>query len=148
MEKTKEEQIEREIIWVIRNWKIIPDKFKSNLKPNNYKTDIKDLSLEEHFVVLLLDRQKPSVIADYSFDEERIGITREGKVVWGFDSGCSCPSPWDDNYPNCYNVSKSWKEFIINLKDFDKEVIEECLKTIKEVKQETMQSEARHSSHA
>ena len=90
METNKEKQIEREINWIIGNWKIIPDKFKSNLKPNQYNANVKDLSLEEHFVVLLLDRQKPSVIPDYSFDKERIGITREGKVVWGFDSGCSC----------------------------------------------------------
>lgn len=36
-----------------------------------------------------LDRQKPSVEADYSFDEERFGITKDGQLIWGFDSGCS-----------------------------------------------------------
>ena len=148
METNKNKHIEREVRWIIKNWNIISDKYKSNLKPNQYRANVKNLNVEEHFVVLLLDRQKPSVIADYSFDEERIGITREGKIVWGFDSGCSCPIPWDDNFPDCYNVSKSWKEFEVNLNQFDKEVIEECLKKIQEVKQEAMQSETRHSSQA
>lgn len=134
-----ETNIEKEIEWIVNNWEAIPDKYKSDLRPNTYNNtnntkNIKDLNIEEHFVVLLLDRQKPSVIPSYDFDEERIGITKEGKVVWGFDSGCSCPIPWDDNYPNCYEVSKSWKEFVVNLNQFDEKVIEECLKVIEEIK--------------
>jgi hypothetical protein len=141
---TEYELFENQVIWIIDNWKIIPDKFKIYLKPDHYRGNIPDLSLEEHIVILLLDRQKPSVIQSYDFDEERIGITREGKVIWGFDSGCSCPSPWIDAYPNCYNLSKSWKEFIINLKDFDKEVIEECLRKVKEIKQEIEKTEEKN----
>jgi len=52
----------------------------------------------EHYpdkkVIWFLNRQRPNVEADYSFDEERIGITNQREIVWGFDSGCSCPSPW------------------------------------------------------
>lgn len=40
-------------------------------------------------VYWLVSRQKPSVEADYSFDEERFGITLEGHIIWGFHSGCS-----------------------------------------------------------
>lgn len=128
-------KLEKGISFIVKNWDKIPDKLKQSLKPSHYSQDIKDLSLEEHIVVLLLNRQKPSVQASYDFDEERIGVTKTGKIVWGFDSGCSCPSLWDDSYPGCYKVSKSWKQFEINLKDFDKEVQEDCLKTIEEVKE-------------
>jgi hypothetical protein len=61
-----------------------------------------------------MDRQRPSVEQSYDFDEERFGVTKQGNIIWGFDSGCSCPSPWskedfgDDNY-----YVKTWKEFII-----------------------------------
>jgi hypothetical protein len=130
-----EDQLTQEIEFIVSNWDKIPDKFKTNLKPDRYKL-INDLALEEHIVILLISRQKPSVEPSYDFDEERIGLTRTGKVVWGFDSGCSCPIPWEDSFPDCYNVSKSWKEFIVNLTQFDKEVIEECLKTIEEIKKE------------
>lgn len=55
-------------------------------------------------VLWLIDRQKPSVQQSYDFDEERFGVTQDGKIIWGFDSGCSCPTPWgawdygDENY--------------------------------------------------
>lgn len=117
--------IEQKLKKLVKNWDKIPDEFKSNLKPNNYSQQIGNLKMEEHFVILLLDRQKPSVAASYDFDEERIGITKTGKIVWGFDSGCSCPSPWDDSYPGCYEVSKDWKEFEVKLSDFDVDVIKE-----------------------
>lgn len=105
---------------------------------------IKGLSKEEHFVVLLVDRQKPSVCRDYDFDEERIGITKTGKVVWGFDSGCSCPTPWSDNYPECYKTDKNWKEFIVSVEKTSKELngsfdagwSEEAKAKVKEIKKE------------
>ncbi len=131
-----EDQLSQEIKFIVKNWDKIPDTYKTNLKPSRYKDNIKDLSLEEHIVVLLISRQKPSVEPSYDFDEERIGITRTGKVLWGFDSGCSCPTPWDDSYPTCYEVSKSWKEFVVNLKQFDVKVIEECFETIEKIKKE------------
>lgn len=36
----------------------------------------------------------------------------------GFDSGCSCPSPWDDSYPDCYEVM-TLEEFKTSKKEFD-----------------------------
>jgi len=70
---------------------------------------------KQRWVLWFLDRQKPSVEANYSFDEERFGITREGNIIWGFDSGCSCPTPWDEGDPSqkdpaTYQI-KEWKEF-------------------------------------
>lgn len=129
--------IAKEIDWLVKNWDKIPDTFKTNLQNEGYRSHgalVPDVPLEEHIVILLLDRQKPSVAQSYDFDEERISITRSGKVVWGFDSGCSCPSPWDDRYPNCYTCTKTWKEFSINLNDFDPGAVEECLEKIAEIR--------------
>lgn len=54
----------------------------------------------------------------YSWNAERLGINREGQVVWAFDSGCSCNSAWENfDITECKTVSH--KEFVINdfLKD-------------------------------
>lgn len=80
-----------------------------------------------HRAIWFLDRQKPSVQASYDFDVERFGVTKDGKIIWGFDSGCSCPSPWEnDNYE-----TKEWKEFILAaLPEFDTDWQEEIARTI------------------
>lgn len=79
-------------------------------------------------VIWFMDRQKPSIKAFYSFDEERFGLTRDGKIIWGFDSGCSCPSPWSafDFGDANYSV-KEWKEFQVSPEEaFDADWQEEC----------------------
>jgi hypothetical protein len=84
-------------------------------------------------VVWFMDRQKPSVEPSYDFDEERFGITREGKVIWGFDSGCSCPCPWDDCGDEVYEV-KEWKEFEVDPEtSFDSDWEDESYKIIREI---------------
>lgn len=128
--------MENAVKWIVDNWDNIPDNQKRYLKPTGYTentANIEGLKAEEHFVVMLLDRQKPSVVACYDFDEERIGVTKSGKVVYGFDSGCSCPSPWNDSYPDCYSV-KEWKEFILDTKNFDEDWEKECLENLEEIK--------------
>ncbi len=88
----------------------------------------------QYEVVWLLDRQKPSVEPSYDFDEERLGITKDGRIIWGFDSGCSCPSPWsqsdfgDKNYK-----TNTYKEFFIKLPDFDQSWDVESSKKIDEI---------------
>lgn len=134
----KKEISESDIHWLVKNWDKIPDNFKSDIHGHGYGSstaDVKDLKKEEHIVVLLLDRQKPSVSPSYDFNEERIGVTRTGKIIWGFDSGCSCPSPWSDSYPDCYKVEKSWKEFEVKLKSFDTGVLEECKEVINKIRE-------------
>ena len=130
--------MEDAIKWVADNWDKIPNNYKQLLSGDRYgggmSSYVNGLPADEHFVVLLLDRQKPSVIPSYDFDEERIGVTRTGKIIWGFDSGCSCPSPWSDSFPDCYNVSKEWKEFEIQAKDFDIDWEKECLERVEEIK--------------
>lgn len=129
--------MEEIVKYITENWDNIPDKYKQDIHGESYyrtSGDVPNLPKEEHFVVLLLDRQKPSVEADYSFDEERIGITKTGKIIWGFDSGCSCPSPWHDNYPDCYCVAEGWKQFTLNTEGFDPDWLEECTKKFNEIK--------------
>jgi len=132
--------ITKEIKWIVDNWDKIPDKFKVQINAGSYSgamSNLPGLPSEEHFVVLLLDRQKHSVGRSWDFDEERIAVNKAGKVIWGFDSGCSCPAPWVDSYPDCYTVTKSWKEFAVNIEKFDRDVLEECLQKIEEIKKET-----------
>jgi len=121
--------------WIKRHWEEIPDKYKQNIKPDNeYSVNVKSLNADGHLVVLLVDRQKPSVYANYSFDEERFGVNRYGEIIWGFDSGCSCPCPWNDEYPGCYDVAKTWKEFKINLEDFDVDFEKDASEAFEEIR--------------
>jgi hypothetical protein len=133
----KYKELTKGINWIKKNWDNIPDDFKQNIKADKYK-NVEDLNEDGHIVVLLVDRrQKPSVEPCYDFDEERLGINRYGQIIWGFDSGCSCPCPWDDSYPECYNVEKTWKQFKLKEleKDFDRDFLEDALKTVKEIQE-------------
>lgn len=87
-------------------------------------------------VIWLLDRQKPSVESSYDFDEERLGITSDGRIIWGFDSGCSCPSPWSSEDFGDKNYStNTYKEFFIKLPDFDRDWEKESEAKINEILQ-------------
>lgn len=84
-------------------------------------------------VIWIVNRQKPSVEPDYSFDEERLGITKDGKIIFGFDSGCSCPSPWHDCGDDVYE-EKTWKEFEIDPGNASNiEWNEECVQQVKDL---------------
>jgi len=74
---------------------------------------------EERRVVWILDRQKPSVEPSYDFDEERLGITMDGKLIYGFDSGCSCPIAWSDCGDQVY-TEKTWKALELDMSDLNK----------------------------
>lgn len=66
--------------------------------------------------IWFIDGQNPSVQSSYDFDVERFGVTREGNIIWGYDSGCSCPSPWESDP---YHVT-TYKEFFLKeLPEFD-----------------------------
>lgn len=82
--------------------------------------------------IWFMDRQKPSVEQSYDFAEERFGLTKDGKIIWGFDSGCSCPSPWsqDDFGDQNYSI-KEWKEFEVDPeKSFDADWEDECYRNM------------------
>lgn len=103
---------------LIRNYKKIPEHFWSVSKGIR--------------VCWFMDRQKPSVEACWDFDEERFGITNEGKIIWGFDSGCSCPCPWEDAH-DPYTV-KEWKEFLSSPEQaFDADWQDVCYSKMKEI---------------
>lgn len=109
-------KFKKEIEKLIENRHLIPDEFWVMTDGDRYE------------VIWFMDRQKPSVEANYSFDEERFGLTKTGKVIWGFDSGCSCPSPWsqrdfgDENYQ-----TNEWKEFLVSPEQsFDADWQDDC----------------------
>jgi hypothetical protein len=122
--------------YIQKNWDKIPDKHKEFIKPAKYSENVVGLNVDEHFVILLLDRQKPSVEQSYNFDMERIGVTRTGKIVWGFVSGCSCPAPFDDASPQVYKCVKTYKEFEINEKDFDTNWVQDVLQKFIDIKKD------------
>ena len=109
------------------------EKLLSNIEkiPTEYW---EETNSKKYKVVWLLNRQKPSVEQCWNFDEERLGITSDGKIIWAFDSGCSCLSPWSsyDYGDNSYSTS-TYKEFFIKLPDFDKEWDKESSEKIDEI---------------
>lgn len=113
----------KEIEFLIRNIEKIPEKYWEKTSGDRYE------------VVWFMDRQKPSIEADYSFDEERFGLTKDGRIIWGFDSGCSCPSPWSsaDFGDENYHV-KEWKQFEVEPKEaFDKDWEEDSYQKIRTI---------------
>ena len=111
-----QEEIER----LIENRHKIPDEFWILTAGKGYQA------------IWFMDRQKPSVEQSYDFDEERFGITKDGKVIWGFDSGCSCPTPWVDSLDGTYEV-KEWKEFAVSPEQaFDADWQDECYKNLQD----------------
>jgi len=109
-------KFKKEIETLIENRHRVPDEFWVRTDGRKYRT------------IWFMDRQKPSVEDYCSFNEERFGLTQDGKVIWGFDSGCSCPAPWsqrdfgDENY-----LVKEWKEFMVEPETaFDADWQDEC----------------------
>jgi hypothetical protein len=100
--------LEQKIQLIVQKWDLVPEQFKITVKTE-----------PEREVIVLLYRQKPSIERDYDFNEERVTVDKNGRIIWGFDSGCSCPSPWHDSAPGCYTCTSTWKEFCIVAKGFD-----------------------------
>jgi hypothetical protein len=67
-------------------------------------------------VIWLLD-QEDGTAGSYETSQERIGMTRKGKIIWGFSSGCSCWDGWDSSD---YCPTKNTKEFEVDI-DFASE---------------------------
>lgn len=90
------------------------------LSENHNKIQVEEWEdVQGHKIVWILDRQKPSIEINWDFDEERLGITSEGKIVYGFDSGCSCPMPWGEQNYEDYYTEKTWKQLEIDLSDLE-----------------------------
>lgn len=121
-------EIENGIEWIVKNWDKIPDSFKTNVGGV-----IEGATADDSIVVFLVDRQKPSVEQSWDFHEERLGVTKNGKIIWGFDSGCSCPSPWEDG-AQCYTCTDTWKQFEVELGAFDDDAIGTALDCIDAIK--------------
>lgn len=115
-------KFKQEIEKLIQNRSKIPDEFWVKTDGGMYET------------IWFMDRQKPSVEVCYDFDEERFGLTKEGKIIWGFDSGCSCPSPWSSvDFGDTNYLVKEWKEFVVSPEEaFDADWQDECYKNLKD----------------
>ncbi len=119
MSQTKKFKFQKEIERLIRNRRKIPDEFWRRTAGGT------------HEVIWFIDRQKPSVSQSYDFDMERFGVTKDGKIIWGFDSGCSCPSPWEDDQRAGYET-KEWKEFVVSPVELDTDWQDACFDNLKD----------------
>lgn len=81
---------------LIKNLNKIPDEFW--IKAENNKR-----------VIWFLDREDGSA-GSYETSQERLGLTKEGEVIYGFSSGCSCWSGWESS-DLCPTLS--YKEFAL-----------------------------------
>ena len=91
--KTKTQE---SIEWVINNITKIPSKFWSETE-NNY------------IVIWLLDREDGTA-GSCETSQERLGVTIEREILWGFSSGCSC---WEGWSKEDYAKTITYKEFVI-----------------------------------
>jgi hypothetical protein len=115
-------KFKKEIETLIKNKDRIPEEFWVRTDGQKYQ------------VIWFMSRQKPSVSKSYDFDEERFGLTKDGRVIWGFHSGCSCPSPWSqsDHGDEKYMVSE-WKEFTVPVdQPFDAGWEDECYSNLQD----------------
>lgn len=86
--------IEEKIKIIFENVTKIPDEFF--VKAEN-----------DERVIWFLDREDGTA-ESYETSQERFGMTKNGDVIWGFSSGCSCWSGWKSGD---YCPTKSYKEF-------------------------------------
>lgn len=74
----------------------------------------------------------------YEFDTTVIWQDNDGKLYWAHDSGCSCPTPFEDfnsikdlntlNEDNFYNFKEHLKnQYNISIKQFN-----DCIKLVKD----------------
>lgn len=91
--------LEKKIKKLSKELKKIPDEFWVRSEGGQYE------------VIWILD-QEDGTAGSYETSQERLGITREGDILWGYSSGCSCWSGWDSND---YCPTVSVKEFKINM---------------------------------
>lgn len=97
-------KITKEIKFLINKRMKIPSKFWSKAENGE-------------MVCWILDREDGTADS-YETSQERLGITLEGNILWGFTSGCSCWSGWEKED---YLKSLSYKEFVIyKIEDKDK----------------------------
>lgn len=59
-------------------------------------------------VIWLLDREDGTA-GSYETSQERFGVTKDGDIIWGFTSGCSCWSGWDSGELE----TSTYKEFVL-----------------------------------
>lgn len=89
-------KIEENILQIIENRNKIPDDFWREAENGRR-------------VIWILNRDDGTA-GSYENSEERLGITKDGEILYGFSSGCSC---WEGWSKDDYAKSVTYKEFII-----------------------------------
>ena len=110
---------EEEIDYIIENIKKIPEKFFVQ-------------SESGRLVCWLLDREDGTADS-YETSQERFGIWLNGDIIWGFSSGCSCWEGWESKD---YELSKTYKEFVIKDIKFAEGWEKDIIEKIKELQEE------------
>ena len=94
-------KFEEKILKFIKNINKVPEDF--------FSRRIGREDLEARDTIWLMSRED-GTSGSYETSQERFGITKDGKIVWGFSSGCSC---WDGWSSTDVRDPVEWKEFII-----------------------------------
>lgn len=68
-------------------------------------------SPEKYDLTFLFELEDPN--ASYSFDKIAVWEHQDGTLYWGMDSGCSCPSPFEDKTIDDLKAidDSTWVEF-------------------------------------
>lgn len=67
----------------------------------------------------------------YDIDDEKIGVKKDGKLVWAFASGCSC---WDGSWNTEECPTKDMKVFEFQHEDTKEEWEQALIKFAQEIK--------------
>lgn len=98
-------KFEKEIVELINNRRKIPDEFWQ-IAENGQR------------VLWILNREDGTA-GSYETSAERMGVTKEGLILWGYSSGCSCWSGWSKDD---YKDSVAYKEFaLMDVGEFERE---------------------------
>lgn len=106
-------KFEKQLKVLIKNIKKIPDEFWIKTEGNKR-------------AIWFLDREDGTAVS-YETSQERLGLTQEGEIIYGYSSGCSCWGGWTrEDY--CPTIS--YKEFIIktfkSFKNTEEDEFENC----------------------
>lgn len=98
---------ENKLLKFIENIERVPEDFFTRRAGRNW--DDSEESQIKRDTIWLVSRDDGTA-GDYETSQERFGVTKDGKIIWGFSSGCSCWNGWEDS-----DISEplSWKDFIM-----------------------------------
>lgn len=100
-------KFEDKLLNFIKNINKVPEDFFTQRVGSSWRNDSDEA--EPRDTLWLLSREDGTA-GSYETSQERFGITKDGKIIWGFSSGCSC---WDGWSKEDIEEPVTWKEFIM-----------------------------------